>query len=455
MDRSTLPATGRLPLLRAYQARTLLGILHAMARYPGATQTVLFPRQAGKNEVAASLVTCLLVANAARGGSIVVCAPTVTPQAEISRRRTLLALTTASRLLPRGVRPRLDDAAIRLGNATAHFLSASPAAHVAGHTASIALIADEAQDIDEEWFDRQFRPMAASTRAPAILFGTPWDGETLLDRAVAANRAHDKMRAGRAYRDFLPRHHEAGWLEVAAANPLYGDYVRQERERLGERHPLFVTQYGLQCVADAGRLFSAADLLGLAGTYEREAEPSPGYRYVAGLDIGGEGAKSDASVLTIARVADRRCDVVAHIAWDGAPISVVFEAMQQLAAHWRLERLCVDSTGLGQPLAKDLERELGSRVEPVHFSASVKSELGYQLVAAVQSGRLALYADDGTAESLACRSELAACRARFSGPALQWEAPSGRHDDYAVSLALCVRAADGLGAPRVAVGRHR
>ena len=46
--------------------------------YRGETLTVLLPRQAGKNQVAAALVSMLLRANAARGGSIVVCAPTLT-----------------------------------------------------------------------------------------------------------------------------------------------------------------------------------------------------------------------------------------------------------------------------------------------------------------------------------------------------------------------------------------
>lgn len=97
----------------------------------------------------------------------------------------------------------------------------------------------------------------------------------------------------------------------------------------------------------------------------------------------------------------------------------------------------------------------GDRVEAFVFSGPSKSELGYGLLAAVRGGRLRLYADDGTADARACRAELAACRARFSGPALRWAAPPGTHDDYAVSLALCLRAASSLAPPRVAVGRRR
>jgi hypothetical protein len=442
--------TGHLPLLRRYQSRTLLALLHGIAARPGATQTVLFPRQAGKNEVAASLVACLLLGNARRGGSVVVCAPTHSPQAEISQRRTLSALRTAARLLPAAATPRVEGATLRVGRASASFLSASPEANVAGHTASVALIADEAQDIDEDWFDRQFRPMAASTAAPAVLFGTPWDGETLLDRAVARNRETDS----RAAPGTLTLHHETPWETVAAAVPAYGRYVRQERARLGATHPLFLTQYGLGCITAAGRLFTPEDLAAMAGGHEAEDGPSAGYRYVAGFDIGGEGTGSDASVLTIARVRERRCEAVAVVAWDGAAISLMKGEVQALAAHWGFARLCVDSTGIGQSIARDLERELGGLVEPVHFSAALKAELGYGLLAAARTGSLALPATDAPGFRT-LRVELRSCRATYRGGLLQWEAPSGAHDDHAVSLALCVRAAGSLGPERIATGRRR
>ena len=445
------PAPSGLPILRGYQARTFLALARGIESRRGATFTVLFPRQAGKNEVSATLVAFLLLANAARGGSVVVCAPTLHPQAAISQQRTLRALANVAHLLPAAVRPRVSEQTIRLGNASATFLSASPEAHVAGHTASLALIADEAQEIDADWFDRQFRPMAASTGAPTVLFGTPWDGDTLLDRAVARNRELDaNARPGE------PRlHHEVHWPEVAAANPAYGDYVRAERARLGASQPLFLTQYALQTVADASRLFSAEDLAALQGAHPREDTPGDGARYVAGLDLGGEGRDSDRSVLTIARAGGDAIEVVEHVAWQGTPMRDIGAAVELLAHHWRIERLVVDATGIGQPLARELERALGDRVEAFIFTGPSKSELGYALLAATRGGRLRLYADDTSAEARACRAELAACRARFSGPALRWSAPPGSHDDFVVSLALCLRAAASLAPPRVAVGRRR
>lgn len=244
-----------------------------------------------------------------RGGTVVVCAPTLYPQAEISEERLRRVLSFTERLFP-GCAMRIDGNVIRVGRASAIFLSASPAAHVAGHTASIALVADEAQDIDQDWFNRQFRPMAASTGAPTVLLGTPWSGQTLLERAADLNRTRDATVAWPSKRHFQVR-----WQDVAAAAPPYGAYVGSERERLEPNHPLFLSQYELVAAEGVGRLFGAVHLQLLEGDHPRLQAPIGGERYVAGLDVAGEGAGGDATVLTIGRVLEERCEVVRHVAW--------------------------------------------------------------------------------------------------------------------------------------------
>lgn len=435
------------PYLRDYQARTLWQLLAGVQTHRGATFTVMFPRQAGKNEVAAALVACLLWTHAAQGGSIVVCVPAFRPQARISIERCRLALAATRRLMGGGAAVSVSGNTITAGLAQAVFLSAAVGAHVAGHSASLALIADEAQEIDADWFDRQFRPMAASTGAPAVLFGTPWDGTTLLEGAVAANRLRD--RPGAAFRF----HHEASWHEVEKCIPAYGDYVRSERERLGANHPLFLSQYELVASNETGRLLSPGQLAAIEGSHARLRSPRPGERYVGGLDLGGEGEDADASVLTIARVAGDRCEVVEHVAWDSVPFDTVRREVTALARHWRLDRLCVDATGLGAPLTRDLAAAIGPQVEPFVFTSRSKPALGYALIAAAGTGRLALYGNDGSSEAARCRAELRSCRSSRRGGTLWWGAATG--DDFVASLALCLHAAEALGPPRLAVGRSR
>ena len=229
LSKAPPPPRGR--FLRGYQLRTLLDLLDGIERHRGATFTVLFPRQAGKNEVAAALVDALLRSHAGQGGSIVVCAPAYRPQARISVERAAQLLASTDRVSPGAGHARLAGNTIEVGRARVTFLSAAPGAHVSGHTASLALIADEAQEIDAAWFDRQFRPMAATTGAPTVLFGTPWDGRTLLDEAVAANRERDR-RGGDVH-----LHHQVGWTEVAASLPAYGDLCAARTAAAGVRPP--------------------------------------------------------------------------------------------------------------------------------------------------------------------------------------------------------------------------
>ena len=443
----------RKPMLRNYQSAVLVLLYQSLSVHRGRTLTVLFPRQAGKNEVSAALVATILVGHAREGGSIVICAPTYRPQGRISEDRSWQAIRRLATWMPEARNAERQDNEIRVGRARALFLSASEEAHSPGHTASLALIADEAQDINEAWFDRQFRPMAASTGAATVLFGTPWDGRSLLDHAVARNRAADAVPR---MPGIPPLHHEVPWEVVAETRPAYGLYVRQERERLGADHPLFLSQYGLRTVESAGRMFSAEQVVRIEGSFARLSGPSAGERYVAGLDLGGDGERADASVLTIARVtAERACEVIQHIAWAGAQYVTVEQEVTALARRWRIERLSVDGTGLGGPVAATLERELGGMLDRVFFTAAVKSALGYGLIAGIDTGRLRVYASDGSEAAVTLRDKLADCRSRYSsGRELRWGNDVG-HDDYVVSLALCLRSAESVGAPRVATGRRR
>jgi hypothetical protein len=440
------------PVLRGYQFPVFYDLLWAMQKYRGETFTVLFPRQAGKNQLAAELVQALLRLKAKDGGSAIAASPTFAPQGLIALERTKASFERTDRVVLPG-ETRYDGPTIGNRAARVSFLSASPEAHVAGHTASIALIADEAQEIDEQWFERQFRPMAASTAANTLLFGTPWDGQTMLDVAVARNRGRDAVQTKGAD-DF---HYQVPWRDVGESVAAYREFVLKERDRLGATNPYFKTQYELRTVESAGRLFSASEISALYGEHQRQKAPRPHERYVAGLDVAGEGAKADSSILTIARVCTGgRCEVVDQVAWQGVTISTLETSVTELVRRWRLERLVVDSTGMGGPIAAHLETALAPRtVERFTFTPASKSELGLALVRAAAVGSLSLYADDASLEALACRGELRACSRRYRpGGQMQWGDERG-NDDYVVSLALALRAAQEAGEPRFATGRRR
>ena len=358
---------------------------------------------------------------------------------------------------------------MRCGRAHARFLSAEPSANVLGHTADLLLEVDEAQDVRPEKFDRDFRPMAASANAPVVYYGTPWGPRSLLAKAQAAHLAAERADGRR-------RHFRYDWERVAACNPAYGRYVEDERARLGERHPLFRTQYLLEVLHDQDRLLDGAALAQLDGRHERLRAPLPGERYVAGLDLAGptlegpalEGRRDvatrdrDWTVLTIARLRPRSCglpaiEVVEHQAWRGAATDPLVDALaDRLRSVWRVRRLAVDATGLGAPVADLLTRRLpAGRVEPVVFSVERKSQLGFGLLAAAHSGRLRLYRSDGSAEAAECRRQLELARAAYRDERTMqfYVDPAEGHDDYVMSLALAVAAARHEGGARTALGR--
>ena len=445
--------------VREYQFDVLTGLFRQVTKTArGETLTVMFPRQAGKNEVSAMLVAMLLTRHHEPGGSVIVCAPSLHPQAQLSFERTVRLVRAQVRMnLPP---PRLEGNTIRCGAASATFLSGMPEANVAGHTASIALIGDEAQDLDADWFNRQFKPMTASTGASTVLFGTPWQGGSLLEEAVERNRERDARFEGVTgkYRNgWDPFHHQVSWGRVAQENKAYGRFVRQERERLGATHPIFLSQYELVSVADEKRLLSPSLLWALEGAFGPLDAPVEGERYAGGLDFAGEGAKGDATVLTIGRVMDEACEVVHIESWRGASFDTVLSAVVAAARHWGLSRLVCDQTGIGAPLVAQLAKKLHGIVSPLPFTLKSKSQLGFELIADAEMGRLRIAPATSAHPAFGVLwDELRICLSEpHRDGTLRWGAPSGAHDDHVVSLALCLRASKSVKEPRIAVGRSR
>jgi hypothetical protein len=361
------------------------------------------------------------------------------------------------------------------------FLSAAPDANVVGHTAGLLLEVDEAQDVNEDKFDRDFRPMASISNATTVYYGTPWNDFTLLERA---KQRHLELER----RDGIRRHFQYDWEHVARAHSAYGRYVEAERQRLGEHHPLFRTQYLLKPIAGAGRLFNHAQLAQIQGRHPRQPIPKDNETYVAGLDLGGgplylesdaapstngnglhpdATAAHDSTVLTIARATypardallqEPKLEIIQHYAWTGEPHDALVPRLTDLLRQvWCVKRLAIDATGLGETIARMLTAALGSDVvKPLRFTLETKSRLGYNLLAAANCGRLKLYAPDESSDYRQCRNEIERARVTYRANRTMnfYLDPADGHDDYLVSLALVVEAASDA-APRVARGHLR
>lgn len=463
-----------LPPLRPYQRAVGRAVIESVRQRWGDTFTVEIARQGGKNELSAQLELLLLARHMASGGSGVKCAPTFVPQAAISMDRLRARLNDAGF---KGVWTTEHGYVLRLGRARQAFYSADSSANVVGATADLLLEVDEAQDVDAEVYQKSFRPMAASRNATTVLWGTPWQGDTLLEQQKQANLALERA-------DGRQRHFHYDWQAVAAANPDYGRYVAGEAARLGEDHPLFRTQYLLEPLSEGRGFLSPQQRAWLQGDHPRKHRPEGDRPVVAGIDIAGEAEQADtgsgaldagvrvreprrdSTVVTIAELdfaaagplaPEPVIRVVDQVWWTGhAHASLVPELAGLLRDTWHCKAAVVDATGLGQGVASMLGRLLGGVVRPFVFTAESKSRLGFGLLSAVNANRLKLYAADDSPEYREGMSELDKTQVRYrSGQRMNFYVDEREgHDDFVTSLALAVEAAGGY-QPRGARGRMR
>jgi len=455
-------------MLRPYQIEVGRAVLDSVWNRKGLIFSVEIARQGGKNELSAQLEVLLLTLFMAKGGNLVKCSPTFKPQTVVSMMR---------------LKERLNDAGysgfwvpelgymMRLGQARQIFLSADNSSHVVGTTAHIMLEVDESQDVSKEKYTKEFRPMGSATNVTTVHYGTTWDDSTLLEEVKQTNVELER-------KDGIKRHFRYDWQEIAKYNPDYLRYVDGEKERLGESHPLFQTQYCLRPIRGGGGFLSLQQRAQLQGVHSRLARPVEGRVYVAGIDLAGEAEEAqdamlraikprqDSTVVTIGELEFSSCDdivaaprtkIVEHYWWTGKPHASLYpQLVDILKGVWGCKRVVVDATGVGAGVASFLQKALGRSVAiPFVFTQQSKSKLGFDLLAAMNSGRVKMYAADGSEEYREYWSQMEWAKSTFRPSQTMnfYVDPKQGHDDFLMSLALLIEAAKYE--PRSARGRFR
>ena len=439
--------------LRPYQAEVAKAVIGSIQANLGLTFSVEIARQGGKNELSAHLEVLLLTMFMSAGGNAIKCSPTFKPQTIISMSRLKERLDA---LGFGGIWFTEAGYMVRLGNARQIFLSADESASVVGHTADILLEVDESQDVARDKYTKEFRPMASASNVTTVHYGTTWDDRTLLEEIKQTNLELEK-------KDGIRRHFRFDWQHVAECNPNYKAFVEAERDRLGEDHPLFRTQYALLPIRGGGGFLTRQQIAQVMGNHPRLHRPHARKIFVAGIDFAGEAEQfegeiltrpgRDATVITVAEVIVPDTDsaskeplihVVEHYAWVGKKHAELYPQMVDIVKNiWRCSRIVTDATGIGEPITSFLRKALGSRVLPFKFTQKTKSEVGFDLLAAINSGRLKLYEPDGSDDYKELMLELEKAKSVYRpNQTLNFFVdPSDGHDDYLTSLALVVLAA--------------
>ena len=182
-----------------------------------------------------------------------------------------------------------------------------------GNTAQLLLEIDESQDVGKEKYDKEFKPMGATTNATTVHYGTTWDDTSLLEEIKQTNLELER-------KDGKRRHFRYDWQEVAKYNADYLAYIEAERERLGENHPLFLTQYRLLPIHDGGGFLNCQQRAQISGQHPRKHQPELERVYVAGIDLAGEAEEEgglespsprrDTTVVTIGELNFSACSEV-------------------------------------------------------------------------------------------------------------------------------------------------
>lgn len=420
--------------LRRYQGAPLMAIVRSVQERLGLSFVVLFPRQSGKNELQAQLEAFLLTRYLRQEAEIVKVSPTWKPQSLNAMRRLERVLERNS--LVEGRWTKESNYIYRVGKARIYFLSGMPEANIVGATASTLLEVDEAQDVSIEKFDKEIAPMAASSNATRVFWGTAWTSRTLLARELAA--AQEAERQDGRQRAFILTAED-----VSREVPEYGAFVRGQIARLGRNNPMVRSQFFSETIDAEGGMFNRQRQALMQGRHAAQGAPVAGHMYGMTIDVAGEdeaardstlqggaGGRAedflqnpgrDATALTIFDIvlpeaephprgpeggrgrrmlpSDSRASyqVVARQQWTGIRHASLFARLSAIIDLWQPAWIVVDATGIGQTLSSFLFEKYRN-VLPFVFTSSSKSALGWAFLALIETGRYKEYAP-GTCEA--------------------------------------------------------
>jgi len=428
--------------LRSYQEDVAEAIVCSVIKRQGLSFVVMFPRQSGKNELQAQIETYLLTLLSQRETEMVKVSPTWKPQSLNAMRR--LDRVMSGNLITQNIFKKESGYIYKIGNARLFFFSGAPEANIVGATANALLQVDEAQDVQIAKYDKDIAPMAASTNATRVFWGTAWTSRTLLARELRAARKAEEQ-------DGIRRTFVINADTVAEEVPPYGDFVKDQIQKLGRNHPMVKTQFFSEEIDAEGGMFPPVRVSLMQGSHPRAAGPQQNKIYAMTLDVAGEdesaslcpalhgyedpeklaNPKRDLTALTIfevdlTTVVDPLIKaptyrVMNRYQWIGTKHTSLYAVINNLAITWGIRYLVVDSTGVGAGLASFLDKSLPGKVIPFVFNSSTKSKLGWNFLAVVETGRFKDWAEDPTRRQTAAGGE--AQNPQHSSTELQFTSP--------------------------------
>ena len=374
----------------AYQREIATAVTSDLLQQQGSVFTVEMPLGAGVNELASQLEMLVMSVNVNAGGALL----RVVPCGQPDVKKRLVSHLRAGSL--KGLWSD-ENACVRLGRAQVLYAAPEDLTGVNGRFELIQAVDAHLLRPAEA---ARLREMANASGATVVLYGRPWNGETPFERVKLANKEAAAVEGVR-------RHFRVSLDSVETELPGYAARVEAERERLGVAHPEFETAYALRPVSPGVPAFPRERLRVLfgAGGPRRLAVAD---RLMASIVVTRAAQEIDSPATAVATVASRTAGglrVLDH-KWVEATdaLSLVAGIKRFVEKTWPCESVLVRTRTQDDGRMKSLLEQGGVRWLP--DTAQQRERESSAVVAAALTGRLALYAPDGSPEYRALRREM-------------------------------------------------
>ena len=378
-----------------YQREIAAAVVPDVFRQRGSVFTAEMPLGSGVSELASQLEMLVMSVNVNTGGSLL----RVVPQGRADLKERLVSHLRSGAM--RGLWAE-EPARVRLGRADAQFALSADIANVAGPFDLIQVV--DAHLLRPSEASRLLE-MARASNATVALYGRPWDGQTPFEQIKLANK-----EAGAS--DGARRHFRVPLERAEAELPGYAARVDMERERLGCAHPEFEASYALRPVSAGAPAFPRDRLCALfgAGGPRRLGEAEGIAASV--VVTRGAGEPADAPARAVVTVASRGADglrVLDHRWADATGLPSLVAGVRHFTEKtWACGEVLWRQRGADgeEHLRRLLEQGTGpARARWVPAAPLQRAREASAVIAATLTGRLAVYAPDGSPEHRTLRRE--------------------------------------------------
>lgn len=451
-----------------YQEATAYAIIHSVVTGQNETLSMLFSRQSGKTETLAFVIDTLSVLLPALakfipdleqfkdGVKIGLFAPQ-SDQVWTTYNRALMRLSTDNAEQVMGD----PDLEVRLDKPTKFELTngssltaqvASKQSKIEGKTYDLVII-EEAQDVDSYIVQKAIEPMVSATGGTIVKCGTTGTSKNHFWYDIQYNKNLNRKQKDKRlfyhwefdYKQIIRDKRKQFEKDNKIFHLGYEKDVLKKRERLGAESTVFKLNYALLWDLESGMLITDKE-------FEAITNKKMGHVIekndiiIAGLDIGKEEAST---VVTLGKIVWEPNDedeppkivVVGWLELHKLDYEIQHHAIVEYLFENNVQNLFADYTGVGKAVVDRLMYSLGDAisVEPFTFSKQSKSEMWFNLIDYIQTGRLIIPANKKVRELPEWEKfeeQLTNCSKNYDGPYLVCQKGDGFHDDYVDSLAL-------------------